>query len=173
MENLFLRECYKTKGLGRMLLSAVAKQALKMGCKRVKWVMLDWNILTIKFYEKMGANFIEEYRRRWGKQGRKELPPPPRGPLPPPPSGPRLEPIDCEKDFGGKSNMAFMCQMKEKQTLQDRSQKIQDTAVYESLSFQTSLFQPWKCGKKKQNEGRAGPHGEAYSFETLISSRKH
>lgn len=24
--------------------------------------MLDWNILTIKFYEKMGANFIEEYR---------------------------------------------------------------------------------------------------------------
>ena len=62
MENLFLRECYKTKGLGRMLLSVVAKQALKMGCKRVKWVMLDWNVLTIKFYEKMGANFIEGYR---------------------------------------------------------------------------------------------------------------
>ncbi|KAK7319298.1 hypothetical protein RJT34_04017 [Clitoria ternatea] len=43
VEDLFVRECYKRKGFGRMLLSEVAKQAVKMGYGRVEWVVLDWN----------------------------------------------------------------------------------------------------------------------------------
>ncbi|KAJ4720766.1 putative Tyramine N-feruloyltransferase 4/11 [Melia azedarach] len=62
IEDLFVRECYRRKGLGRMLLSAVAKQAVKMGYGRVEWVVLDWNVNAIKFYEEMGAKVHEEWR---------------------------------------------------------------------------------------------------------------
>ncbi|KAK4834815.1 hypothetical protein QYF36_000954 [Acer negundo] len=44
MEDLFMRDCYKRKGFGRMLLSAVAKQAVKISYCRVEWVVLDWNV---------------------------------------------------------------------------------------------------------------------------------
>ncbi|KAM0062595.1 putative transcription regulator GNAT family [Helianthus debilis subsp. tardiflorus] len=62
IEDLFVRECYRRKGLGKMLLSAVAKQAVAMGYGRVEWVVLDWNVNAIKFYEQMGANVMQEWR---------------------------------------------------------------------------------------------------------------
>ncbi|KAJ7975049.1 putative Tyramine N-feruloyltransferase 4/11 [Quillaja saponaria] len=62
VEDVFVRECYRRKGLGKMLLSAVAKQAVKMGYGRVDWVVLDWNINAIKFYEEMGAKILPEWR---------------------------------------------------------------------------------------------------------------
>ncbi|KAK7290494.1 hypothetical protein RIF29_04958 [Crotalaria pallida] len=62
VEDLFVRECYRRKGFGRTLLSAVAKQAVKMGYGRVEWVVLDWNVNAIKFYEDMGANVLPEWR---------------------------------------------------------------------------------------------------------------
>jgi len=62
VEDLFVRECYRRKGFGRMLLSAVAKQAVKMGYGRVEWVVLDWNVNAIRFYEEMGADVLNEWR---------------------------------------------------------------------------------------------------------------
>ncbi|KAL8242160.1 hypothetical protein R6Q59_012462 [Mikania micrantha] len=62
IEDLFVRECYRRKGLGKMMLSAVAKQAVAMGYGRVEWVVLDWNMNAIKFYEQMGANVMQEWR---------------------------------------------------------------------------------------------------------------
>ncbi|XP_062001034.1 GCN5-related N-acetyltransferase 8-like [Rosa rugosa] len=62
VEDLFVRECYRRKGMGKMLLSAVAKQAVKMGFGRVEWVVLDWNVNAIKFYEEMGAKIMQEWR---------------------------------------------------------------------------------------------------------------
>ncbi|CAL1387044.1 unnamed protein product [Linum trigynum] len=62
VEDLFVRECYRRKGFGRMLLSAVAAQAVKLGYGRVEWVVLDWNVNAIKFYEEMGAKVLPEWR---------------------------------------------------------------------------------------------------------------
>ncbi|RDX60562.1 putative acetyltransferase NATA1-like protein, partial [Mucuna pruriens] len=62
VEDLFVRECYRRKGFGRLLLSAVAKQAVKMGYGRVEWVVLDWNINAISFYQQMGADVLNEWR---------------------------------------------------------------------------------------------------------------
>ncbi|KAK9059795.1 hypothetical protein SSX86_020499 [Deinandra increscens subsp. villosa] len=62
IEDLFVRESYRRKGLGRMLLSAVAKQAVAMGYGRVEWVVLDWNLNAIRFYEEMGADVMQEWR---------------------------------------------------------------------------------------------------------------
>lgn len=62
IEDIFVRECYRRKGFGKMLLSAVAAQAAKMGYGRVEWVVLDWNVNAIKFYEEMGAEVMQEWR---------------------------------------------------------------------------------------------------------------
>ncbi|XP_010555817.1 PREDICTED: probable acetyltransferase NATA1-like [Tarenaya hassleriana] len=62
IEDIFVRDCYRRKGFGRMLLTAVAKQAVKMGYGRVEWVVLDWNMNAIKFYEQMGAQIMQEWR---------------------------------------------------------------------------------------------------------------
>ncbi|KAK4435994.1 putative acetyltransferase NATA1-like [Sesamum alatum] len=62
IEDIFVRECYRRKGLGKMLLSAVAAQAAKMGYGRVEWVVLDWNVNAITFYEQMGAQILPEWR---------------------------------------------------------------------------------------------------------------
>ena len=62
VEDMFVRECYRRKGFGKMLLSAVAAQAVKMGYGRVEWAVLDWNVNAIKFYEEMGAKVLQEWR---------------------------------------------------------------------------------------------------------------
>ncbi|KAL5994574.1 GCN5-related N-acetyltransferase 8 [Asimina triloba] len=62
VEDLFVRECFRRKGLGKMLLSAVAAQAVKIGYGRVEWVVLDWNVNAIKFYEEMGAQLLQDWR---------------------------------------------------------------------------------------------------------------
>ncbi|KAK9168735.1 hypothetical protein Syun_000875 [Stephania yunnanensis] len=62
VEDLFVRECYRRRGLGRMLLGAVAAQAVKMGYGRVEWVVLDWNVNAIRFYEEMGAEVLGDWR---------------------------------------------------------------------------------------------------------------
>lgn len=58
VEDLFVRECYRRKGMGKMLLSAVAAQAVKMGYGRVQSLVLDWNVNAIKFYKEMGAEIL-------------------------------------------------------------------------------------------------------------------
>ncbi|RVW84291.1 hypothetical protein VitviT2T_019464 [Vitis vinifera] len=62
IEDLYVRDCYRRKGFGKMLLSAVAAQAVKMGYGRVEWCVLDWNVNAIKFYEEMGAQVLQEWR---------------------------------------------------------------------------------------------------------------
>ncbi|MQM11005.1 hypothetical protein Taro_043907 [Colocasia esculenta] len=62
VEDLFVREAYRGRGFGRMLLSAVATQAARMGLGRVEWCVLDWNVKAIKFYEEMGAEVQQEWR---------------------------------------------------------------------------------------------------------------
>lgn len=62
IEDIFVRDCYRRRGFGRMLLSAVAEKAVEMGFGRVEWVVLDWNENAIRFYEEMGAEVLQEWR---------------------------------------------------------------------------------------------------------------
>lgn len=62
IENLFVREPYRKKGFGRLLFKGVATQAAKMGYGRVEWVVLDWNVNAIQFYEQMGAQILPDYQ---------------------------------------------------------------------------------------------------------------
>ncbi|KAE9621149.1 hypothetical protein Lal_00019583 [Lupinus albus] len=62
VEDLFVRECYRKKGFGKKLFSAVAMQAVKMGYGRVECGVLDWNANAINFFEGMSAKKLQELR---------------------------------------------------------------------------------------------------------------
>ncbi|KAJ3682501.1 hypothetical protein LUZ60_015074 [Juncus effusus] len=44
IEDIFVREAWRRKGLGKFMLSAVAKKAAEIGMGRVEWCVLDWNV---------------------------------------------------------------------------------------------------------------------------------
>ena len=55
LEDLFVLPEERGRGTGRALLQAVARIALARGCRRVDWLVLDWNRSSIDFYERQGA----------------------------------------------------------------------------------------------------------------------
>ncbi len=61
LEDLFvLPECRGT-GIGFALLKALAGVAVKKGCQRLDWNVLDWNKLAIDFYEQIGAKSLDDW----------------------------------------------------------------------------------------------------------------
>ena len=39
----------------------LAGEAVRRGCGRMEWAVLDWNQLAIDFYEKIGARRMSEW----------------------------------------------------------------------------------------------------------------
>lgn len=62
LEDLFVLENYRGLGIGRNLLSHVAKIATERKAGRLEWNVLDWNESAIAFYEKMGAEVLPDWR---------------------------------------------------------------------------------------------------------------
>jgi GNAT superfamily N-acetyltransferase len=60
LEDLFVLDKFRGNGIGKALLVAVAKLAVKEGCFGLRWEVLDWNRPAIEFYEKLGATFLNE-----------------------------------------------------------------------------------------------------------------
>ena len=55
LEDLFVLPEWRGKGLGRQLLSHLARLAADRGCQRLEWAVLDWNEPSIGFYKGLGA----------------------------------------------------------------------------------------------------------------------
>ncbi|MBS7525907.1 GNAT family N-acetyltransferase [Fusibacter paucivorans] len=55
LEDLYVLDAYRGKGLGKMLLQQVAKIAVARHCGRFEWACLNWNEPSIAFYKHMGA----------------------------------------------------------------------------------------------------------------------
>lgn len=51
----------RSKGIGQVLLSHLAKIAVERGCGRLEWWVLDWNVDAIRFYERLGAIQMDEW----------------------------------------------------------------------------------------------------------------
>jgi GNAT superfamily N-acetyltransferase len=60
LEDLFVLDRLRGKGIGKALLVAVAKLAIEEHCHGLRWEVLDWNRPAINFYEKLGADFMHE-----------------------------------------------------------------------------------------------------------------
>ena len=61
LEDLFVREFARGRGIGESLLRRIAKNTLEMGGGRLEWSVLDWNKTAISFYKKMGAAPLDEW----------------------------------------------------------------------------------------------------------------
>jgi GNAT superfamily N-acetyltransferase len=61
LEDLFVQPEWRGRGAGMALLREVAAEALRRGCGRVDWVVLDWNRIAIDFYDRVGARRLEEW----------------------------------------------------------------------------------------------------------------
>lgn len=55
LEDIYVRQHARGKGIGRAMLQRVASIATDRGCGRVEWSVLDWNEPAIGFYKKLGA----------------------------------------------------------------------------------------------------------------------
>lgn len=61
LEDLFVKPEARGKGLGKKMLSYLAKLAVERGCGRLEWWVLDWNTDAIAFYQKLGAEAMDEW----------------------------------------------------------------------------------------------------------------
>ncbi len=55
LEDIFVKPEFRGKGIGRSLLSHLARLAMERGCKRLEWSVLDWNETAIRFYKSLDA----------------------------------------------------------------------------------------------------------------------
>ncbi len=61
LEDLFVRPAQRGKGIGKALLSHLARQCVANGWSRLQWAVLDWNTPSIEFYKSLGAEMLEEW----------------------------------------------------------------------------------------------------------------
>jgi GNAT superfamily N-acetyltransferase len=61
LEDLFVRPEHRGCGAGKALLAAVAAIAVKEGCPRLEWAVLNWNTPAIDFYRSVGAEPLSEW----------------------------------------------------------------------------------------------------------------
>ena len=62
LEDLYVQPAHRGTGLGKALLSHLGALAVERGCGRFEWSVLDWNNNAIRFYEKMGATVMPDWR---------------------------------------------------------------------------------------------------------------
>ena len=61
LEDLFVRPGLRGRGIGKALLSHLARQCVANGWSRLQWSVLDWNTPSIEFYKSLGAVMLDEW----------------------------------------------------------------------------------------------------------------
>jgi len=61
LEDLFVLPAYRGRGVGRRLLSHLARTAIERKCGRMEWWVLDWNETAHRFYRSIGAAPMDEW----------------------------------------------------------------------------------------------------------------
>ncbi|OYT99857.1 MAG: GNAT family N-acetyltransferase [Burkholderiales bacterium PBB1] len=62
LEDLYVQPAHRGCGVGEALLSRVGQLAVERDYGRFEWSVLDWNANAIRFYEKMGATVMPDWR---------------------------------------------------------------------------------------------------------------
>src|ERR1700758_2798796 len=61
LEDLFVRPSHRGKGIGKALLTYLARECVENGWSRLQWSVLDWNTPSIEFYKSLGAVMLDEW----------------------------------------------------------------------------------------------------------------
>jgi GNAT superfamily N-acetyltransferase len=62
LEDLYVKPAHRGSGMGQALFLRLARLAAERECGRFEWSVLDWNVNAIRFYEKMGATLLPDWR---------------------------------------------------------------------------------------------------------------
>jgi GNAT superfamily N-acetyltransferase len=62
VEDLYVREQFRGKGIGAALLTTLARRCVDEDLGRLEWSVLDWNKSAIAFYESTGARLLDNGR---------------------------------------------------------------------------------------------------------------
>jgi GNAT superfamily N-acetyltransferase len=62
LEDLFVRETFRRRGIGTALLAEVARIAVSQSCYGIHWEVLNWNQKAIDLYTALGAEFRDQWR---------------------------------------------------------------------------------------------------------------
>lgn len=61
LEDLFVLPDARGRGVGGALFRHLVAEAVREGCGRMEWVVLDWNRAAIEFYERLGGRRLTEW----------------------------------------------------------------------------------------------------------------
>jgi GNAT superfamily N-acetyltransferase len=62
IEDLYVREDFRGKGIGEAMLNRVARRCVEEKLGRLEWSVLDWNENAIRFYRSTGARLMSDWR---------------------------------------------------------------------------------------------------------------
>ena len=62
IEDLFVRPEFRGKGIGKALMSNLARIAIAEHCYGIRWEVLDWNQSAIDVYRHLGSKFRDGWR---------------------------------------------------------------------------------------------------------------
>src|SRR5205807_8546352 len=61
VKELYVADGHRNKGVGKLLMKAVAQEAERAGCGMIKWWVAKWNERGIEFYERLGAKIDPDW----------------------------------------------------------------------------------------------------------------
>ena len=62
LEDLYVKPGFRGQSMGEALLNRLGRLAVERGYGRFEWSVLDWNENAIRFYQRMGATVLPDWR---------------------------------------------------------------------------------------------------------------
>ena len=62
LEDIYVREKFRGKGIGKALMAEAAAIAVREGRCAMAWEVLNWNQTAIDFYKRLGGYFPDEWK---------------------------------------------------------------------------------------------------------------
>ena len=62
LDDLFVDPTFRGRGIAGALMGYLADMAIRKGCGRFEWIVLDWNQGAIDFYARLGARPQSDWR---------------------------------------------------------------------------------------------------------------
>ena len=62
LEDIYISEKHRSDGIGKLFMKRLTSIAKRNRCGRMEWIVLKWNKKAIKFYDKLGAEAMNEWK---------------------------------------------------------------------------------------------------------------